>query len=135
MKENEQYLRILSLGHYVLAGVVGLFSLIWLLYVYFGQAMMSGQFEGEPAPPAVGIFMTAFGVAMLVLGAGFAVALIVAGQMLEARRRFTYCLVIAGIACALAPFGTVLGVFTILVLMRPEVKALFEANDGGARAG
>jgi hypothetical protein len=28
------------------------------------------------------------------------------------------------------PFGTVLGVFTIIVLMRPAVKELFEMNQG-----
>jgi hypothetical protein len=33
----------------------------------------------------------------------------------------------AAIACMLMPFGTVLGVFTIIVLMRPSVKELFAA--------
>jgi hypothetical protein len=135
MKENDQYLRILAVGHYVLAGVVALFSLLWLIYIYFGQAMLKGELEGEPAPPVVGIFMTAFGVVMLIFGVGFAVTLVIAGRMLEARRRFVFCLVVAGIACTLAPFGTTLGVFTILVLMRPEVKAVFDANDSRATAG
>ena len=31
----------------------------------------------------------------------------------------------AGIECMFTPFGTVLGVFTIIVLMRPEVKTMF----------
>jgi hypothetical protein len=34
-------------------------------------------------------------------------------------------LAIAGIECIFIPFGTVLGVFTIIVLMRPTVKELF----------
>ena len=31
----------------------------------------------------------------------------------------------AGLECILMPFGTVLGVFTLIVLMRDSVKALF----------
>lgn len=38
------------------------------------------------------------------------------------------CMVIAGIASATCmPFGTVLGVFTVIVLVRPSVKELFRA--------
>ncbi len=41
-------------------------------------------------------------------------------------RRRLFCLVVAGVECAFMPFGTVLGVFTIAVLMRESVKELFE---------
>jgi hypothetical protein len=34
-------------------------------------------------------------------------------------------LVGAALACTLMPFGTVLGVFTIIVLSRPSVRVLF----------
>jgi len=34
----------------------------------------------------------------------------------------------AGIECLFMPFGTVLGVFTIMVLMRDPVKQLFGVN-------
>ena len=36
-----------------------------------------------------------------------------------------FCLVIAALLCMITPFGTVLGVFTIIVLVRPSVKLLF----------
>lgn len=38
----------------------------------------------------------------------------------------TFVFVMACVQCANVPFGTALGVFTILVLQRPSVKALFE---------
>jgi hypothetical protein len=41
-----------------------------------------------------------------------------------------YCLVVAGIECIFMPFGTVLGVFTIIVLMRPSVRNLFGVEGG-----
>jgi hypothetical protein len=34
-------------------------------------------------------------------------------------------LVIAAVECIFFPFGTVLGVLTIIVLMRPSIKSLF----------
>jgi hypothetical protein len=39
---------------------------------------------------------------------------------------------VAALCCAFFPFGTVLGVFTILVLVRPSVKALFETQRAQA---
>ncbi len=43
-----------------------------------------------------------------------------------------FCLIVAGIECLLMPYGTVLGVFTIMVLMRESVKERFGANPAGA---
>jgi len=61
---------------------------------------------------------------MLIIAAT-GVLLIVAGSSLRSKRRWVLCLVVAGMNCLNAPLGTVLGVFTFLVLFRPTVKALF----------
>jgi len=37
-----------------------------------------------------------------------------------------FCVVMAGIACMFMPFGTVLGVFTLVVLTKPVVRELFD---------
>ena len=39
------------------------------------------------------------------------------------------CMTVAGIQCILMPFGTILGVFTIIVLTRGSVKELFSFTD------
>ena len=49
-----------------------------------------------------------------------------AGWWLAKRKHYWFCFVVACLACAFSPLGTVLGVFTIIVLLRPSVKALFE---------
>ena len=41
------------------------------------------------------------------------------------RKHYTFCFVMACVECLSVPFGTVLGVFTILVLNRASVKELF----------
>ena len=47
------------------------------------------------------------------------------GRGLAQRKRYMFCLVVACVECLFMPFGTVLGVFTIIVLSRDSVKALF----------
>ena len=51
------------------------------------------------------------------------------GRSLRRRHRYMFCMVVAGISCMLMPFGTALGVFTILVLVRPSVKQIFGIDE------
>ena len=48
-----------------------------------------------------------------------------AGRELARHGGYTYCLIVAAIECLFMPFGTALGVLTLIVLMRPSVKAQF----------
>ncbi len=43
----------------------------------------------------------------------------------SARRHRTFSIVIASLSCMSFPFGTILGVFTLIVLVRPSVKILY----------
>lgn len=54
-----------------------------------------------------------------------AALVIAAGRNLGAHRGYIFCLVIAALECLSVPLGTVLGVFTIVVLQRESVKELF----------
>jgi hypothetical protein len=40
-----------------------------------------------------------------------------------------FCLVVAGVSCLFMPFGTILGVLSLIVLNRPSVKLLFSAQE------
>ena len=62
------------------------------------------------------------------------VCLALAGRYLLQRTHYTFCLVVAAIACLLMPFGTALGIFTIIVLMRPSVREMFEGAPRPAPA-
>ena len=48
---------------------------------------------------------------------------------LARQRHRTFCMVAAGLACLSVPLGTVLGVFTLVVLSRPAVAAMFAQNQ------
>jgi hypothetical protein len=66
------------------------------------------------------------GSGFILLGWAFAVCIICAGRYLALQVRYMFCMVMAAIECIFMPFGTVLGVFTIVVLARPSVKEMFE---------
>ncbi len=94
-------------------------------------AAESGDADRHQHPPAFfgWIFIRIAGGSMVTLGWTLAALVLAAGRMLARRRRYLFCLVVAGIECVFMPLGTVLGVFTIIVLVRPSVKAAFEANS------
>ena len=69
-----------------------------------------------------------FPLVIIFCGLTFAIFLAVAGRRLTQRTSYTFCLVMAGCECLLMPLGTALGIFTIIVLMRPSVKELFNVG-------
>jgi hypothetical protein len=132
MNEDLQYLKLLSIFHYVVGGLTALFSFIPIIYVVIGilAVCIPGSFEGEgeAMPAFIGWIFIIIGVVLIVLGWAFSACIIIAGRSLAKRIHYMFCVVMAAIECIFMPFGTVLGVFTIVVLTRPSVKEMFEQN-------
>ena len=74
---------------------------------------------------ATGNFKSAVLLGVTILGAVFAFVLALAGRSLSRRKHYWFAFVVACIECIFVPFGTILGVFTIIVLSRQSVKTLF----------
>jgi hypothetical protein len=133
--EDASHLRLLSIFHYVVAGLTGLFSLFPLIHVGIGIATLTGAMpinsNGGPASPGetqlFGWIFIVIGSVLILCGLTLAGFMAYAGRCLARRRRHTLCLVVAALSCMLMPLGTVLGVFTLIVLLRPAVKAAFDA--------
>jgi hypothetical protein len=126
--QDDEQLHLLSVFHYVLAGICCLVSLFPLIYFGMGLAMMAGMGtdkSGPFAPFFAGCLVAGMGGLFLVFAVGYALALFLTARFLAERRRHTFCVVVAAISCSFTPLGTVLGVFTLIVLFRPSVKALF----------
>jgi hypothetical protein len=84
------------------------------------------QDNGGKAPPAfMGWLFMLMGATFVTLGWSLAGLVLYAGRSIKARRRHTFCLVVAGLCCLFMPFGTMMAVFDFIVLSRPTVKALF----------
>ncbi|MCL4275580.1 MAG: hypothetical protein KJZ77_17040 [Anaerolineales bacterium] len=126
--EDEQYLQLLSIFHYIVGGMVGLFACFPIIHFAFGLSMLVSGFtqspQGEPA--LIGLFFTLLAGGFILFGWAFAICVILTGRFIAKRKNHMFCLVVAGTECMFTPFGTVLGVFTIIVLIRPSVKAAFE---------
>lgn len=128
--DDKQYLKLLSIFHYIVGAMTALFSFFPLIHIAIGIAMLCGAFEGKDAPPRfLGLFFVILPSIFMLCGWAMAVCIIVAGRKLARYRARTYCLVIAAIECIFVPFGTILGVFTIIMLMKDSVKAMFAASQ------
>ena len=129
--QDEQHLKLLSIFHYVVGGITALFSCFPIFHLIFGLTFLTGGFDipADEGPPVMlfGLLFTIIPALIILTGWALAILIIVAGYFLSTRKHHTFCLVVAGLECIIMPFGTVLGVFSIIVLVRPSVKTLFEA--------
>ncbi|MGH8018638.1 MAG: hypothetical protein ACREIA_10150 [Opitutaceae bacterium] len=133
MSQDSEHLRLLSLFHTIIAIIIGLCSLLPVIHLVMGVAIIIAPEEfsskGDGAPPAfVGWLFAGFAVAFILAGLALATATFIAGRCIKARKRYIFCIVVAAFDCLVMPFGTVLGVFTIIVLMRESVKRLFDTS-------
>jgi hypothetical protein len=139
MNQDIEHLRLLSIFHYVVAGIGALCSCVPIFHLGFGLIMLFAPETIEhgrrrPQNDAevlrfAGIFMTVFAAALILVGWTISVCIFLAGRYLRRQRHYVFCLVVAAILCLMFPYATVLGVFSIIVLMRPSVKAMFERQS------
>jgi hypothetical protein len=133
VKQDLEHLRLLWIFHYVAAGMAALFACIPFIHFFIGLALATGTFpDTDPGARPVGIFIMVIALLIILAGWTFAAFVAFAGRSLQTRRRYTFCLVMAGVECIFMPVGTVLGVFTIIVLVRDSVKELFHRNSDGS---
>ena len=124
MDRDTEQLNLLAIFHYVVAGLAALFSFFPLLYtavgVIFIFAARHGTAKpGEELPPEfLGWIFAVLGSVLFVIGIAMAICILIAGRSLALRKRYSFALVIACIECLFVPFGTILGVFTIVALSR-----------------
>jgi hypothetical protein len=126
--ENE-HLRLLSIFHYVVSGMAALFACFPIIHLVLGLFFILAPEKfghGSQQPPAwIGWFFVVFASVLILVGWTLAVLVLMAGRFIARRKHYMFCFVMACVECIFMPFGTVLGVFTILVLNRASVKELF----------
>ena len=133
MNQDKEHLRLLAIFHYIVAGLAALFSFFPLLYTTIGAififvARHGTQKPGEDLPPEfLGWIFVGLGSFLFLLGIAMAICILIAGRCLSRFKCYSFTLVIACVECLFIPFGTILGVFTIIALCRESVKALFSA--------
>jgi hypothetical protein len=126
--EDVSHLKILAICHYVYGGLLIFTGLIFTLYIGFGALIMTKPeiFDNNrngPPPDFLGPLIAGLGVVLVLLFAAVGVTMIFAGRSLSRHRNWMFCMVMACLVLLNIPMGTVLGIFTIIVLNRPQVKA------------
>jgi NADH:ubiquinone oxidoreductase subunit 5 (subunit L)/multisubunit Na+/H+ antiporter MnhA subunit len=134
MDDDLRHLDLLGTFYYVVAALLALFGCFPIIHFVVGLGILTGSFEdnGNGPPVWFGLLFAIMALMMILMMWAIAVATWIAGTRLKRHTNYTYCLVIAAILCMFAPVGTVLGVFTIIVLMRPTVKTLFGASTASS---
>ena len=130
-EQDHNNLNLLSIFHYVLGGLVALFSCMPFIHVFMGLMMVSGQFSeasNDDFPAAFGWIFVIMGSIFILLGWSTAICMMIAGKKLKARQSRLFCMIIAGIECMFMPFGTALGVFTLITLNKEPVKEIFDGS-------
>ncbi len=137
VSQDRDHLRILSICHYVFAGLCAFpffYGLIYMIAgVFFGAVLSSVPQKGNEPPAALfgGIFVI-IGLVISGIALAFAIAAIMSGRNLSRLNNRVFSFIYACIICVFVPFGTALGVFTLIVLSRDSVKALFDGVSGGS---
>jgi MFS family permease len=121
-------LRRLALLHLAFAGLGAILALFPLFHVAIGIGFITGAFSaGSPVvtSPLAGWLFVAFGAAAVVAVLVFSLVLAMAANYLGQASHRDFCMVVAGVTCAVFPVGTALGVYTIVTLSREEVRRVF----------
>jgi hypothetical protein len=130
MSEDEDQLRLLSVFFYILGGLSALCACIPFIHLAVGIALVTGSLpmpQNGPQPPAMfGWLFIVLASTFIIVGWAYGIGMVIAGRQLQRRRAYVFCLVMAALSCLNMPLGTVLGILTLIVLLRPSVKLLFE---------
>jgi hypothetical protein len=124
---DQQHLKLLSIFYYVAGGMLYLIGFFPMMHLILGILMLTGMLGAEVALRMIGCFMIFIPLLFMFSACAQASLMIVSGRKIENRISYTFCLVMTGIECLFRPFGTILGVLTIIVLYRPSVKSQFAA--------
>lgn len=131
--EDLKHLDLLALFHYILGGITAFFACMPFIHVFIGLAIVSGKFfeeaDGSGPPFFFGWLFVIMGSVFILLGWCLAVFMFITGKKLKHRKNRILCMVVAGVECIFMPFGTILGVLTLIALSKDSIKDLFEEQS------
>ena len=132
-RDEDQQLGLLSILFYVYSAFTGLAALMCVGFVVVVAAILPELPRAKGAPDPVvlsGVFLVIFGAAGLLLVAK-TVLMILTGRAFGRREGYVLGMVGACLAMTNIPLGTALGIFAIVTLMKPGVKARLSPPPAG----
>ena len=143
MDEREraaEHLKVLSVLYYVSAALWMLGSCVGCFYGIVGgivgglvrhDAQPEAPEQPSPVPPEwFGRIFVVFGIVIVGVTLTAAALNFISGRSIARRRNHTFSLVVAGLNCVHFPLGTALGAWSFILLLKPEVRELYDRSDG-----
>jgi hypothetical protein len=129
MNKDLSHLKLLGVLHTIWGVLAILFGLAFgILYIALG-ANANVEISGNLSPGTAHEIFMVVGIVVIVLSSIYGILMMVAGGMLRKQRGYGFCFFVSILDLLSFP-GIVLGIFTLIVLLRPTVKELFKG--GGA---
>ena len=134
---DEEHLRLLAIFHWIVGPIQLLLGCFPIIHLIMGIAILNGAFppanqgnghSGPPFPPEFGWIFIIMALVFILIGWTFGVLTLISGFSIKARRRRLFSIIVAGLNCIHFPFGTALGVFTLIVLLRRSVETLYRST-------
>jgi hypothetical protein len=138
VSKDLEHLSLLVTFHYIVGAITALFCSFPLIHVFIGLMVMfkPGVFDsgGKQEFPTrlFGLFFVLIGGGFVLFGWTLGALTAYAGRCISRREKYTFCLVVACVNCLHQPIGIALGIFTLIVLSRDSVKALFRRGQSTA---
>jgi hypothetical protein len=133
---DEEHLRLLRIAWFISAAANIFWLFFPLIYVVMGLFMalapLGRHNAGDGPPRELGWIVAAIGSAIFAVMAIVTTLKVLTARALGRRRARTLILVASALSCLGIPWGTVLGVFTLLVMARPSVAAQFTGAHGAS---
>jgi hypothetical protein len=127
MNKDLDHLKLLGIFHIIwgiLAFLFGSgFGLLYIVLASVGTMEVSGNTNPETARQ----ILLVCGIVAIVLSSIYGIVVIMAGNKLRKQRGYRFCFFVSILDLLSFP-GLVLGIFTLIVLMRPTVKELFNGH-------
>jgi hypothetical protein len=131
-KRDEEQINLLSIFHFVMAGLF-LLGIVFIGLHYAFMHMIFSRPElwktGNPPPISFADFKTLFAIIYTIVGVFLVLACllnVLSGVFMRQREHKTFSLIVAAVDCLQIPLGTALGVFTFVVLLRESVRQVYE---------
>ena len=125
MNPEDHNLRIFKIL-YIIKGVLTLaFSIIPLLYIFFGLYLFEGHNMHDEDSRIGGAIVMTIGITLFLFFVAMGVLTLLTAKYLGEKRNYDFVFVMAIINCLTGILGIILGIFTIIELNKTNVKRLF----------
>jgi len=135
MDPDREQLKLLEIFHYVRGALGCLFGLFGLGYaaIFLLIAVATANSSGrDHLPILVALIPISIGVFFFLVSEITGVLSLIAGWQYRVLKNYYFCFIVAVLECFTGLTGIALGVFAIVVLNRPSVKALFAEKSNAA---